>query len=159
MHDDRHLVEGRLDRAMRQFVRPAQYGARVPLSMSVWHAPGEPVPVAEALDGTYEPFETGTAWGKPWSTSWFRLEGRVPEEWEGRRVEAVVDPGFSGQGPGFQAEGLLYDASGVPLKGIHPRNRHLTIAARAAAWGAGASAPRGGSQSDGAAGLRTHLPR
>ncbi|MER5443312.1 glycoside hydrolase family 38 C-terminal domain-containing protein [Streptomyces sp. NPDC002790] len=132
MHDDRHLVEGRLDRAMRQFVRPAQYAARVPLTMSVWHAPGEPVPVAEALEGTYEPFETGTAWGKPWSTSWFRLEGRVPEEWAGRHVEVVVDPGFSGQGPGFQAEGLLYDASGVPLKGIHPRNRHLTIAAPAA---------------------------
>ncbi|WP_306321557.1 MULTISPECIES: glycoside hydrolase family 38 C-terminal domain-containing protein [unclassified Streptomyces] len=131
MHDDRHLVEGRLDRAMRQFVRPAQYGARVPLSMSVWHAPGEPVPVAEALEGTYEPFEPGTAWGKPWSTSWFRLQGRVPEEWAGRHVEVVVDPGFSGQGPGFQAEGLLYDASGVPLKGIHPRNRHLTVAARA----------------------------
>ncbi|MHB9758055.1 alpha-mannosidase [Streptomyces sp. BYX5S] len=131
MHDDRHLVEGRLERAMRQFVRPAQYGARVPLGMSVWHAPGEPVPVAEALEGTYEPFEPGTDWGKPWSTSWFRLEGAVPEEWEGRHVEAVVDPGFSGQGPGFQAEGMLYDASGVPLKGIHPRNRHLTIATRA----------------------------
>ncbi|MGY0019525.1 alpha-mannosidase [Streptomyces sp. YJ-C3] len=132
MHDDQHLVEGRLERAMRQFVRPAQYAARTPLTLSVWHAPGEPVPVAEALAGTYAPFESGTAWGKPWSTSWFRLQGQVPEEWAGRHVEAVVDPGFTGQGPGFQAEGLLYDASGVPLKGIHPRNRHLTIAARAA---------------------------
>ncbi|MFJ9038111.1 alpha-mannosidase [Streptomyces sp. NPDC102406] len=131
MHDDRHLVEGRLERAMRQFVRPAQYAARSPLTLSAWHAPGEPVPVAEALRGTYEPFAAGSVWGKPWSTSWFRLEGQVPAEWAGRHVEAVVDPGFSGQGPGFQAEGLLYDASGVPLKGIHPRNRHLTIAARA----------------------------
>ncbi|MCQ4211503.1 alpha-mannosidase [Streptomyces longispororuber] len=131
MHDDRHLVEGRLERAMRQFVRPAQYAARTPLTLSVWHAPGEPVPVADALRGTYEPFGTGTAWGTPWSTSWFRLQGQVPREWAGRHVEVVVDPGFSGQGPGFQAEGLLYDASGVPLKGIHPRNRHLTVAARA----------------------------
>ncbi|GAA2327970.1 glycosyl hydrolase-related protein [Streptomyces kunmingensis] len=132
MHDDRHLVEGRLERAMRQFVRPAQYAARTPLTLSVWHAPGEPVPVAEALAGTYEPFEPGTAWGAPWSTSWFRIEGQVPAEWAGRHVEVVVDPGFSGQGPGFQAEGLLYDAEGVPLKGIHPRNRHLTVAAPAA---------------------------
>ncbi|MFI7383848.1 alpha-mannosidase [Streptomyces sp. NPDC049813] len=132
MHDDRHLVESRLDRAMRQFVRPAQYAERTPLSLSVWHAPGEPVPVAEALAGTYEPFETGTAWGKPWSTSWFRLTGQVPQEWAGRHVEVVVDPGFSGDGPGFQAEGLLYDAAGIPLKGIHPRNRHLTVAAPAA---------------------------
>ncbi|MZD09328.1 alpha-mannosidase, partial [Streptomyces sp. SID5785] len=132
MHDDRHLVEGRLERAMRQFVRPAQYTERTALTLSVWHAPGEPVPVAQALEGTYAPFEPGTAWGSPWSTSWFRMTGQVPTEWAGRHVEVVVDPGFSGDGPGFQAEGLLYDASGVPLKGIHPRNRHLTIAERAA---------------------------
>ncbi|MGW0736081.1 alpha-mannosidase [Streptomyces sp. NPDC002851] len=131
MHDDRSLVEGRLERALRQFIRPAQYPHRTPLALSVWHAPGEPVPVAEALAAAYEPFAVGTAWGRPWSTSWFRLSGQVPEEWQGRRVEVVVDPGFSGDGPGFQAEGLLHDASGVPLKGIHPRNRHLTVAARA----------------------------
>ncbi|WP_392673446.1 alpha-mannosidase [Streptomyces sp. LN785] len=132
MHDDRTLVEGRLERALQQFIRPAQYADRRPVTLSVWHAPGEPVPVAEALKGTYEPFETGTEWGSPWSTSWFRLEGTVPEEWAGRPVEVVLDPGFSGQGPGFQAEGMLYDAEGVPLKGIHPRNRHLTIASAAA---------------------------
>ncbi|MFE6891155.1 alpha-mannosidase [Streptomyces sp. NPDC057694] len=131
MHDDRQLVEGRLDRAMRQFVRPAQYAQRTPLTLSVWHAPGEPVPVAEALKADYERFAPGTVWGRPWATSWFRLDGAVPEDWAGQHVEAVVDPGFTGQGPGFQAEGLLYDASGVPLKGIHPRNRQLTVAQRA----------------------------
>ncbi|MFE4954621.1 alpha-mannosidase [Streptomyces sp. NPDC056653] len=129
MHDDRTLVEGRLERALHQFIRPAQYADRSPLSLSVWHAPGEPVPVAEAMKGTYEPFATGTEWGRPWSTSWFRLEGTVPEAWAGRHVEVVVDPGFSGQGPGFQAEGMLYDDGGVPLKGIHPHNRHLTVSA------------------------------
>ncbi|MFD4227634.1 alpha-mannosidase [Streptomyces sp. NPDC058545] len=132
MHDDRTLVEGRLERALHQFIRPAQYADRSPLGLSVWHAPGEPVPVAEAVKGTYEPFTTGTEWGSPWSTSWFRLEGTVPESWAGRHVEVVVDPGFSGQGPGFQAEGMLYDAEGVPLKGIHPHNRHLTVSASAA---------------------------
>ncbi|MGW1652118.1 glycoside hydrolase family 38 N-terminal domain-containing protein [Streptomyces atratus] len=131
MHDDRTLVEDRLERALHQFIRPAQYPARTPLALSVRHIPGEPVPVAEVLEGTYEPFTAGTEWGKPWSTSWFRLEGTVPEGWAGRRVEVVVDPGFSGQGPGFQAEGMLYDTAGVPLKGIHPRNRHLTVASRA----------------------------
>ncbi|MFE2677506.1 alpha-mannosidase, partial [Streptomyces hygroscopicus] len=132
MHDDRLLVEGRLDRALRQFIRPAQYPARVPLALSAWRAPGEPVPVAEALAGTYEPFTTGTDWGSPWSTWWFRLEGTVPEAWAGRRVEAVIDPGFTDDGPGFQAEGLVYDAEGVPVKGIHPRNRHVPVAAPAA---------------------------
>ncbi|BCK67648.1 hypothetical protein Srufu_016010 [Streptomyces libani subsp. rufus] len=129
MHDDRLLVEGRLERALGQFIRPAQYAARVPLRLAVWHAPGEPVPVDEALRATYEPFTVGEPWGPPWSTSWFRLAGEVPQEWAGRRVEAVIDPGFSGDGPGFQAEGLLYDGDGVPLKGIHPRNRHLPVGA------------------------------
>ncbi|SCF69551.1 glycoside hydrolase family 38 C-terminal domain-containing protein [Streptomyces sp. Ncost-T10-10d] len=131
MHDDRTLVEDRLERALHQFIRPARYPARTPLALSVRHIPGEPVPVAEVLEKTYEPFSAGTEWGKPWSTSWFRLEGTVPEDWAGRRVEVVVDPGFSGQGPGFQAEGMLYDTAGVPLKGIHPRNRHLTVASPA----------------------------
>ncbi|MFI0902381.1 alpha-mannosidase [Streptomyces sioyaensis] len=157
MHDDRLLVEGRLERALRQFIRPAQYAARVPLRLSVWHAPGigvspghggppcsngaeslgeqsrawGTVPVGEALAAAYEPFAVGEAWGPPWSTSWFRLAGRVPQEWAGRRVEAVIDPGFSGDGPGFQAEGLVYDADGVPLKGIHPRNRHIPVGAPA----------------------------
>ncbi|MFF1345831.1 alpha-mannosidase [Streptomyces sp. NPDC058322] len=132
MHDDRTLVEDRLERALHQFIRPAQYSARTPLALSVRHIPGEPVPVARVLREPFEPFRAGTEWGKPWSTSWFRLEGTVPSEWAGCRAEVVVDPGFSGQGPGFQAEGMLYDTSGVPLKGIHPRNRHLTVAAPAA---------------------------
>ncbi|MEV0253612.1 glycoside hydrolase family 38 C-terminal domain-containing protein [Streptomyces sp. NPDC050732] len=131
MHDDRLLVEGRLERALRQFIRPAQYARRTPLTLSVWHAPGEPVPVETALEAEYEPFETGTEWGNPWSTSWFRLQGRVPEEWRGSRVEVVIDPGFTGEGPGFQAEGLVYDAAGVPLKGVHPRNRHIPVASPA----------------------------
>ncbi|MFE0378493.1 alpha-mannosidase [Streptomyces inhibens] len=127
MHDDRLLVEGRLERALGQFIRPAQYAARVPLRLAVWHAPGEPRPVGEALRAAYEPFAAGELWGPPWSTSWFRLAGEVPQEWAGRRVEAVIDPGFSGDGPGFQAEGLVYDADGVPVKGIHPRNRHIPV--------------------------------
>ncbi|MFJ2705179.1 alpha-mannosidase [Streptomyces sp. NPDC087428] len=131
MHDDSTLVEGRLERALRQFIRPAEYAARTPLTLAVWHTPGEPVPVAEALTARYEPFTAGTVWGSPWTTSWFRLDGAVPQEWAGRRVEVVVDPGFSGQAPGFQAEGMLYDTEGVPLKGVHPRNRHLTVGAPA----------------------------
>ncbi|MFD3523326.1 alpha-mannosidase [Streptomyces sp. NPDC058653] len=127
MHDDRTLVEGRLERALRQFIRPAQYAARTPLVLSVWEVPGEPVPVGQALQGTYTPFETGTPWGPPWSTSWFRLEGIVPDAYAGLRVEVVIDPGFTGEGPGFQAEGMVYDAAGVPIKGVHPRNRHVPV--------------------------------
>jgi alpha-mannosidase len=128
MHDDRRLVEERLDRALRQRIQPAVYAAYRPLELTAWHVPGEPVPVDEALTATYEPFQVGTAWGPPWSTTWFRATGSVPPEWAGRRVEAVFDLGFVGDRPGFQAEALVYDLDGRPIKGVEPRNQYVPIA-------------------------------
>ncbi len=129
MHDDRVLVEERLARALERFIRPARYAARLPLSVSGWRVPGEPVPVAEALKASYEPVVPGEPWGTPWSTQWFRIEGSVPGEWAGLRVEALVDLGFTADHPGFQAEGLVYDEAGVPVKGVHPRNRQIPVGA------------------------------
>lgn len=128
-HDDRSPVEGRPERALRQFLRPAQYSDPVPLVLSVWHIPGEPTPVDEALRAAYEPFTTGAVCGKPWSRSWFRIEGRVPEERSGRRVEMVVDPGFTDDSPNFQAEGLCTTSRASPSRaftratGIRPSRR------------------------------------
>jgi alpha-mannosidase len=127
VHDDRLLVEERLERAMRQRILPARYAAAVPLELEVWHVPDEPVPVAEALRATYEPAAIGQPWGAPWSTSWFRVHGSVPDAWAGRRVEAVFDLGFIGAGPGFQAEALVYDRDGRPIKGVAPRNSYVPV--------------------------------
>ena len=128
MHDDRRLVERRLERALKERVEPAKYAASVPLELTVWRVPDEPVPVAAALRAGYEPFAVGEAWGPPWSTSWFRVTGTVPPEWAGRRVEAVFDLGFVGDWPGNQAEALVYDEGGRPLKGVSPRNQYVPIA-------------------------------
>ncbi len=128
MHDDRQLVERRLDRLYNERILPAKYSARVPMQIEVWYVPDEPVPVSEALAAPYRPADFGDPWGTPWSTAWFRLKGTVPAEWAGRRVEAVIDLGFTGGGPGFQAEGLAYDLDGRPIKGIAPRNTYLPIA-------------------------------
>ncbi|MEH1124372.1 alpha-mannosidase [Micromonospora sp. CPCC 206061] len=128
MHDDRLHVERRIDRLYRERILPAKYAARVPLAVEVWYVPDEPVPVAEALAAQYRPATVGEPWGTPWSTAWFRVRGTVPEQWAGRRVEAVFDLGFSGGGPGFQAEALVYDADGTPIKGVAPRNTYVPIA-------------------------------
>lgn len=128
MHDNRHLVEDRLQRALSQRIRPAKYAASVPLEIEVWHVPDEPVPVAAALASEYEPFSVGQRWGAPWSTSWFRVRGTVPAGWAGRRVEAVFDLGFVGDWPGNQAEALVHELDGRPIKGIAPRNNHVPIA-------------------------------
>ncbi|MBM9507230.1 alpha-mannosidase [Actinacidiphila acididurans] len=133
MHDDRNVVEQRITKFRTQVVRPALYGPPVALDLAAWHVPGEPVPVAQALAARYEPVSIGDTWGGPWSTSWLKVTGRIPREWAGRRVEAVFDLGFDpAHGPGFQAEGLVHDATGAPLQGIHPQQRGVLLAASAA---------------------------
>jgi alpha-mannosidase len=129
MHDDRTLVEARLRRVLDERIRPAVYPESVPLEVAVWHAPGEPVPVAEGLAAEPEPIDVGARWGAPWGTSWFRVTGTVPEAWAGRTVEAVLDLGFDENMPGFQCEGLVYRPDGTPVKGLNPRNQWVRIGA------------------------------
>ena len=127
MHDDRKLVEERLNRVLTQRIMPAVHAERIPLDLRVWQVPGEPVPVAQALSAEYEPFQVGQQWGRPWGTCWFRAAGEVPQRWAGQRVEAVFDLGWVSDWPGGQAEGLVYDPAGHPVKGIAPRNQHVPI--------------------------------
>ncbi|MGW0443861.1 alpha-mannosidase [Streptosporangium sandarakinum] len=129
MHDDRALVENRLKRVLDERIRPAVYPASTPLDVAVWHAPGEPVPVAEGLTASPAPIAVGDAWGAPWGTSWFTVTGTVPAEWAGRTVEAILDLGFDENMPGFQCEGLVYRPDGGPVKGLNPRNQWVRIGA------------------------------
>lgn len=131
MHDDRSLVEARLRRVLDERIRPAVYPESVPLEVAVWHAPGEPVPVAEGLAGIPHPIAVGEMWGAPWGTSWFRVTGTVPRAWAGRTVEAILDLGFDENMPGFQCEGLVHRPDGTPVKGLNPRNQWVRIAAPA----------------------------
>ncbi|MEV0972328.1 alpha-mannosidase [Microtetraspora glauca] len=129
MHDDRNLVEARLKRVLDERIRPAVYPESVPLDVAVWHAPGEPVPVAEGLSAVPEPIAVGDGWGAPWGTSWFTVTGTVPAAWAGRTVEAILDLGFDENMPGFQCEGLVYRPDGTPVKGLNPRNQWVRVGA------------------------------
>ncbi|MEV4222310.1 glycoside hydrolase family 38 C-terminal domain-containing protein [Nonomuraea sp. NPDC049725] len=131
MHDDRALVEARLKRVLDERIRPAVYPESVPLDVAVWHAPGEPVSVAEGLAAVPGPIAAGDAWGAPWGTSWFTVTGTVPSAWRGRIVEAVLDLGFDENMPGFQCEGLVHLPDGSPVKGLNPRNQWVRVAAPA----------------------------
>ncbi|MEW1863235.1 glycoside hydrolase family 38 C-terminal domain-containing protein [Streptomyces sp. NPDC088194] len=127
MHDDRKLVEARLERVLRERIRPAIHPETTPLTVEIWSTSGEPVPVAEGLSATTQPISAGTPWGSPWGTSWFKVSGTVPAEWAGRTVEAVLDLGFTPRTPGFQCEGLVYRPDGTPVKGLHPRNSAVRV--------------------------------
>ncbi|SDP29036.1 alpha-mannosidase [Arthrobacter sp. ok909] len=130
MHDDRRLTEVRLDRFLRDRIAPAVYPRTLPLTLSSWDAPDEPVPALEALRHEFTPQEHGAAWGRPWSTKWLRLQGEVPESWgtaDGTSVEILVDLGFSGDLPGFQCEGIAWRSDGTIIKAISPRNQYIPL--------------------------------
>jgi alpha-mannosidase len=130
MHDDSTLVLHRVARFVRERLGPALYRERVPVEVSAWTAPGEPVPFAEAVRQEFAPFTVGSPWGRPWGTVWFHLTGTVPAGWTdpGTRPELVVDLGFAGVQPGFQAEGLAYTPEGVVVTAVEPRNAHVPLA-------------------------------
>jgi alpha-mannosidase len=137
VHGFREKVEQRVTRYLAERVRPALYTARLPLDVTAWRLPGEPVPVTEVLrmlPAAFGEFEIGLPWGGPWATTWFHLTGLVPTAWAGRRVEAMIDLGF-GQAyePGGQAEGLVHDREGRVLHGLHPLNRSVLVGSPATA--------------------------
>ena len=144
MHSDHTLIEQRVRKALERRIRPEIYGPAVPLAVSAWRAPGA-VSYAVARVGAYRPFAVGEAWGAPWSTTWFALEGRVPAEWEGESVEAVVDLGWPDGSPGFSCEGLIYDADGNEVKGLAARSCWVPVApdaGRVELWLEAAANPR-----------------
>jgi len=157
MHDNSALVRTRVQRFLRERLVPAQYREFVAVDITAWTVPeepggpagvpgagdggaapvavtpatlpGEPVPFAEAVGQDYAAFAVGSAWGRPWSTTWFHVTGRVPGSWTepGTRPELVVDLGFTGAQSGFQAEGTAYSPDGVILKAVEPRNRYVPL--------------------------------
>lgn len=127
MHNDRVIVEKRIERELWERVMPHLYDRTMPLAVEAWHAPGEPVTYDEAVTQHYEPFSVGGQWSRPWGTTWFRCTVDVPDDWVGAHLEAVIDLGFHSSGAGFQAEGLVW-LNGAPLQGVHPRRMGVPLA-------------------------------
>jgi alpha-mannosidase len=131
VHTDPQRVHDRLTRFVEERLRGAVHNRTAPLEISGWAVPDEPVPFAEAAHQTFEPFAVGTRWGRPWSTHWLHVRGHVPSDWieDGQhRAEIVVDLGFDGLAPGFQAEALAFRPDGTIVKAVSPLNAHLPVA-------------------------------
>jgi alpha-mannosidase len=104
---------------------PAIHPARIPLEISAFTVRGEPVAYEDAIRGDYLPCRAGEAWGPPWSTTWFHVQGRMPDAWAGQTVVALFDLGFDGP-TGFTCEALAWK-DGRPLRGVDPNHRWLPI--------------------------------
>lgn len=120
MHDDRELIEKRIQRELWSRVLTHVYSDRQELAIK-----------AGPDLATLEPFNAGSPWGVPWGTTWFEFSGDVPPSWVDRRVEAVIDLGFNPDSAGFQCEGLVVNLAegGVitPQQGIHPRRTRYRL--------------------------------
>jgi alpha-mannosidase len=101
------------------------YSKNLALEVSAFTVRGEPVAYEEAIRGDFRPFRAGDAWGPPWSTTWFHVKGRVPDEWTGQKVVALLDLGFDGP-TGFTCEALAWK-DGRPWRGVDPNHRWLPI--------------------------------
>ncbi|MHB8588515.1 MAG: alpha-mannosidase [Candidatus Dormibacteraceae bacterium] len=95
------------------------------LQLTAFCVRGEPISYADAIRGDFAPIKVGDPWGPPWSTTWFHVRGRVPEECAGQRVIALFDLGFDGP-TGFTCEALAWK-DGKPWRGIDPNHRWLPI--------------------------------
>jgi len=96
-----------------------------PLELTAFCVRGEPISYADAVRGEFKPIKVGDPWGPPWSTTWFRVRGRVPEHGAGQRVIACFDLGFDGP-TGFTCEALAWK-DGKPWRGVDPNHRWLPI--------------------------------
>lgn len=135
-----HDVLARTDRYLAEYLTDGAIVDTHRLMVAAWDvadlespaSKGGPVAFAAMLrEAEFTPTEPGAGWGSPWRTTWFRVEGRVPDAWlhqpDDRRVELVLDLGFNDAKPGFQAEGLIRTAEGLAVKGLEPRNHRLPI--------------------------------
>jgi alpha-mannosidase len=144
VHDDSRLVLERIQRFLSERIAPAVYRDRIPLTITAYDVPDEPVPFADVVGRAFSPFTVGSPWGKPWGTTWFHVAGEVPDAWPqasadpsaAQAVELVADLGFGSAQPGFQAEGLVYSPTGTVVKAIEPFNACVSLHALAAAGAA-----------------------
>jgi alpha-mannosidase len=132
VHDSTDLLVARARRLASERILPAVEVDTAPVTVTAYELPGEPVPFAEAVAGSFGPFAVGEPWGPAWSTTWFRMTGTVPAHWQGLRAELMVDLGFTpGGGPGFQCEGLAFQGDGTYISGVEPRIQYVRVADQA----------------------------
>jgi alpha-mannosidase len=131
MHDQSAQSIARVDRARRDLVRPNRHRQIAQVSVAAWDVPGEPVPFAHARAQTYVDFPTGTSWGRPWGTTWLRIDGTVPAQWPAAAsVELIIELGFIGERIGAQCEGLVFTDDGQVVKGIEPYSSYVKVTER-----------------------------
>ena len=143
MHNHLQRTLERAVRVQRDRIEPQIHEVVAPVTLSSWAITdrgGDPVTPAHALghevdEGRnvpeYTPFAIGAQWGEPWTTRWFKIEGQIPEGVEGD-LELILDLGWFDHSVGGHCEALVFAADGVPVKGLHPKQRWVRLRGKGA---------------------------
>lgn len=76
----------------QRLLRANIYADSIPLDVEF--APcGEPLDFDARLNASYRRITEGECWGKAWDYGWFRLLGKVPDSWAGRKTDARINLG------------------------------------------------------------------
>ena len=80
------------------------YTEKVPLRCEAAVSAGE-VPFEERLTLDYKKISPGDKWGEDWESAWFHVTGKIPGNWDRKKVKLLFHLG---------GEGLIFDPEGVP---------------------------------------------
>lgn len=112
-----HIL-ARAERTLRDRVYAACYLGWHKLDLAIAEPTPDPIPFAQAKAATYTQAGSGTTWGAPWTTTWFRLTGTVPQEWPASEVDLDLDLGWT-WGPNT-GEAMIFDADGHAVEALSP---------------------------------------
>lgn len=82
------LTRRRVSQFLEHQLKPSVYGVRTPLEIA-YDGTAHP-DETRARQGDYATVAPGFQWGPAYREAWFRLKGRVPQDWEGRSVGLLV---------------------------------------------------------------------
>ncbi|GJJ70118.1 alpha-mannosidase [Entomortierella parvispora] len=67
------------------------------------------IPFDKAVKQTFAPASLGMSFGPSWSTHWFKLKIKIPDDWAGQQVELHWDS---------NSEAMIWSTDGIPRQGL-----------------------------------------
>ncbi|WP_020532920.1 alpha-mannosidase [Flexithrix dorotheae] len=83
-----------------------------------YHKTKEPISYDLAQTAIYDVIQPGKKWGSLYECAWFKFQGRVPDEFAGKEVVALIDVG---------GEGCVFDKGGNPIQGLTNKRIEWTM--------------------------------
>ncbi|PID29439.1 MAG: hypothetical protein CSB55_01870 [Candidatus Cloacimonadota bacterium] len=74
-----------------EMLKEKRYYNSEELQISFIYDENEPIPFEKALKSEFKPLKLNEEWGKLWGCSWFKMKGKIPENWRGKKAAALIN--------------------------------------------------------------------